>query len=483
MRHHTQEAPLKANVLAGALLATCVACAHGPPPSDPANPRPAAETELGTFDQRLDPTQPSDARTFRQRYFVDSRYAREPSAPVLYFVCGEGRCDAEGIVSPAKGSIASLAEALHARIVGLEHRYFGESQPFERLDAETLRYLSMDNAIHDLWHFEQWTKATKHPEWTGKWFAVGASYASNLAASYRQRHPDMVEAALATGLGRFDQSTTEVDRAAARTAGPACVARYREKVLAPVRAALDHSEKMKPLKALFGAEGIPDDLDFYATLTGVGLMVVQLDGAKDLCEAVRADEPLPAIARLFRDRTSALHLPFVKLSYAGAADPRASSYREGLGVRPWMYLTCKEFGLYDAVVARANPDATESILDTVTDALPLQYCARYFGMTQPPDMDAMNRRYFLPLLDPSTSRILFMNGSDDPTCFPLSISHENGNDTNPNTTAYTVPGGAHCEDLAPPTTEDGAHARALRDARAFEIQTLARWLGIRPDAK
>jgi pimeloyl-ACP methyl ester carboxylesterase len=474
---------LKANISAPVLLGLSLACAHGSQQAGPVNPHGADPIENGTFEQRLDPAQTSDARTFRQRYVVDSRYAHGPSAPVLYFICGEASCDAEELFSPTKMSIAAIAEALHARMVGLEHRYFGQSQPFETLDAESLRFLSVDNAVEDLRGFEQWMRGTRHPEWTGRWFAVGVSYSANLAATYRERYPDMVDAALASGLGRFDQGTTEVDRAAARTAGPDCVARYRKKVLGPAKAALDHPELMKPLKALFEGQGIPDDLDFFGALTGVGLLIIQVDGPKALCEAVTSDEPLPAVAKVFRDAMSQLHFSLQRLSYAGMADPRASSYREGFGTRQWMYLTCKEFGLYDSLIPKANPDAEESVLDTVTDPLPLAYCARYFGISTPPDMEAMNRKYYKPLLDPHTSRILFMNGSDDPACFPLSISHENGNDTNPNTTAYTLKGGAHCEDLTrPPTRENSPHAQAVRDARAFEIKTLSQWMGINSGA-
>src|SRR5690349_1936572 len=43
----------------------------------------------GVFDQRLDPSNPSDLRTFRQRFIVDSDNASGPDAPVVYFLGNE----------------------------------------------------------------------------------------------------------------------------------------------------------------------------------------------------------------------------------------------------------------------------------------------------------------------------------------------------------------------------------------------------------
>jgi len=137
-----------------------------------------------------------------------------------------------------------------------------------------------------------------------------------------------------------------------------------------------------------------------------------------------------------------------------------------------MYQGCTEEGVFSATVTKANPDTRFSLSSTLTDALPAKYCQAYFGLNHPPVTDEMNEKYYKPLLDPSTSNILFVSGSSDPACFPYSISKENGNATNPNTTTFTVQGGSHCEDLLPPSDTDSA---SLRQARSLELQLARRW--------
>jgi hypothetical protein len=53
---------------------------------------------------------------------------------------------------------------------------------------------------------------------------------------------------------------------------------------------------------------------------------------------------------------------------------------------------------------------------------------------------------------------LYANGAVDPY-MPLGITVENGNDTNPNTEAYTLPGEAHCSDLSYSANEAEGNAK------------------------
>jgi hypothetical protein len=231
---------------------------------------------------------------------------------------------------------------------------------------------------------------------------------------------------------------------------------------------------MAPIKKTFDAADIPDDLDFVGTMTGMAIAEVQYGGAKAFCASLNAPDPMRSYAKTF----SAFVTTFggkrlVNWSYGGNLDPKSSLYESFFGFRQWIYQACTQEGLYTAAVMKANPDTTLSLSSSLTDPLPEKYCGIYFGVQTPPDIDGMNKKYYLPLLDPSkASNILFVSGDNDPACFPDAIAVENGNATNPGTTAFTVKGGTHCQDLDPPTAQD---SDSLKQARLLEVQLATKW--------
>ena len=121
----------------------------------------------------------------------------------------------------------------------------------------------------------------------------------------------------------------------------------------------------------------------------------------------------------------------------------------------------------------ASDDKTKS---TRSSLLNLDYfhdvCDRMFGMKTRSGTDELNKRYYTPLQDISTSNILFTNGTEDPWSH-LSMSKENGNADNPNLAYYTIKGGSHCSDLYPPMAADSA---SKKEARAMLSRLLGKWL-------
>lgn len=74
------------------------------------------------FDQFIDHTHPNDG-TFKQRYYIDESYAQSNNSPVFLYICGEASCDKKNLA----GNIRNLAQKYHARLVAIEHRYYGKS--------------------------------------------------------------------------------------------------------------------------------------------------------------------------------------------------------------------------------------------------------------------------------------------------------------------------------------------------------------------
>jgi pimeloyl-ACP methyl ester carboxylesterase len=174
-----------------AVFATLIACAISSYAS--AGPIPSA-TKQGFFDQQIDHfVSPRGQNTFSQRYWVNSEYAVGTDAPVLLHVCGENAADNSYYLHD---STLEFARALGARIVYLEHRYYGPSQPFGDTSTVHLQYLTIDNVIEDLASFQKWI--TQKNQWTGKWISVGGSYSGTISALYRLRHPELVVGALAS---------------------------------------------------------------------------------------------------------------------------------------------------------------------------------------------------------------------------------------------------------------------------------------------
>lgn len=165
----------------------------------------------GVYRQAIDHTGRLPGQTFAQRYWVDSEYATGAAAPVIYHICGEADVDRSYFLDDAA---LAWAKQLGARVVWLEHRYYGRSLPFNDLSTAHLSYLTLPNILEDLASFQKWL--TTKNGWTGKWIAVGGSYSGTLSALYRQAHPELVAGALAasapmiSGIGQAAGSEYDV---------------------------------------------------------------------------------------------------------------------------------------------------------------------------------------------------------------------------------------------------------------------------------
>lgn len=166
----------------------------------------------GIYQQAVDHSGGLPGQTFAQRYWVDSEYAMSAAAPVIYHICGEIDVDHSYFLADAA---LTWAKKLGARVVWLEHRYYGQSLPFDDLSTSHLSYLTLKNILEDLASFQRSLSAQQG--WTGKWIAVGGSYSGTLAALYRQAHPELITGALASsapmisGIGQAIGTAADVE--------------------------------------------------------------------------------------------------------------------------------------------------------------------------------------------------------------------------------------------------------------------------------
>jgi pimeloyl-ACP methyl ester carboxylesterase len=412
---------------------------------------PDLNVKQGTFDQKTDHDSPSDTKTFQQRYYINSAHAEGPSAPVLYYICGEATCTENSF----RGAIVQHAKQYKAHMVALEHRYYGRSQPFESLTTENMRFLSTEQALDDLATFQKF--ASTQLGLSGKWIVIGGSYAGSLAAYYRMKYPELAVGALASsGPVMAKADFEEYDQTVSRAAGPDCAAAMRVAV-AKAEASLANPAEALEMKRLFGAEEVINNVDFMYVIADMGAIAVQYGFRDQFCGKVLQGDPLTGYAEAGKEMLALFGITPVQMSFQGAVSLNPDDYLEAFGMRAWMYQSCTEYGYYqiahhDPAVSVRSPLINQPYHDEV--------CKRLFGIEKPVDTSYVNRRLYQPLLQSSTSRILFTNGSTDPWA-TLSITRENGNDTNPNTTAFTIEGAAHCDDLGSRKSESLDRSRKL----------------------
>ena len=134
--------------------------------------------------------------TFRQKYFVDTKYWNSTSKGPILFYCGN-----EGPIEMFYNNSGfyneDVARNLSGMIVYMEHRYFGTSMPFgsqkEAYKKENLVYLTTEEATMDYVQFLTYLKATVCPDCPV--IAFGGSYAGMLAVWMRMKYPHVVDMA------------------------------------------------------------------------------------------------------------------------------------------------------------------------------------------------------------------------------------------------------------------------------------------------
>src|SRR5690348_15635785 len=95
----------------------------------------------GTFDQLIDHADPS-LGTFQQRYWYGTAYWKGPGSPVILVDPGEQSATGFNVTYTTPQRLAGLmAQEVGGAVVVLEHRYWGESAPFDKtLTEANLQY-------------------------------------------------------------------------------------------------------------------------------------------------------------------------------------------------------------------------------------------------------------------------------------------------------------------------------------------------------
>ena len=87
-----------------------------------------------TFMNQVDHFNFLDEREYAQRYWVSDQYW-DQSGPLFIYICGEYRCS----VPDTRLYPFMVGSKYNARFLVLEHRYYGDSQPFDTWELDNLK--------------------------------------------------------------------------------------------------------------------------------------------------------------------------------------------------------------------------------------------------------------------------------------------------------------------------------------------------------
>lgn len=418
----------------------------------------------GTFQQTLNPDDPRDTRTFAQRYFLDSSEATGPNSPVLYYICGEGECSADEL----GGALATYAAKFHAHMIALEHRFYGQSQPFSTLAVENLKYLSAPLALGDLARFQDY--AMKNLGLKGKWIVVGGSYAGAMSAFYRMTYPEKVVGSLASsGPVLAKANFEEYDLDVAQVAGPVCL-KAIQGVTKTVQDSFSDPTQLAAMKHIFGADQINDNVDFIYTVADMAAGAIQYGMKDEFCNAVTSAPDENSAVQAYAQEGAKVFNLFNETTFQDSTQYTESTdislFNGAIGARQWFWQSCTEFGYWQVAYHDPSMSARSPL---ITLDYNNEMCKKVFGV-DPVNTDATNALFYNKLLDPNqASNILLTNGSTDPWHY-LSMTQENGNATNQKLSYFMLQGGSHCSDLGTASTT------AIQDAQNLFEQLATGWL-------
>ncbi|KAI1297167.1 putative serine protease K12H4.7 [Halotydeus destructor] len=320
------------------------------------------------LEQQLNHFDPSDTRTWKQRFFVNDQFF-QPGNPVFLQLGGEGTADPVWLVD---GQIAqNYGPKLGAMLIYVEHRYYGQSHPTPDMSVDNLKFLTSQQALADFANFiTQYTASNPNLQ-TSKWVTFGGSYSGSLSAWMRLKYPHLVHAAVASSapvnaVVNFKQYLGVVRD----SLGSECDSNI-EQATEQVAMLLQHPLSWRNLNSMFtlcdplDGTNVNDVANFVQSLSGNFEGVVQYNRDNRAFEgAVDGNVTIDVICDLMQDAS----LPYVK-RYANVnslilktygqkcLDYKYGDFIELLkgeswntsaaeGGRQWTYQTCVEFGFF-----------------------------------------------------------------------------------------------------------------------------------------
>lgn len=459
-----------------------------------APPQPHHRTALPDqwLTQSVDHFDAQNQNTWQQRYFVNDQYYTA-GGPVFLMLGGEGTANPIWLTDNTQ--MVNWAQQYGALMFLIEHRYYGNSQPFPDLSTANLQYLSSEQALADAASFHDAMMAKYSLPGGTPWISFGGSYSGALSAWLRLKYPHVVVGAVASSAPvqpelDFSQYLDVVTASLTSMGSSTCVSNIaaatqelaQQLTTANGRAAL--STQFQTCSPLTNDANSEDISNFLSSLAGNFEGVVQYNGDNRAFEgAVDTNVTIPVLCALMDAQgvdplqryanVNALILQTygeqcLDFSYADMIAGLANTtLAAGLsGGRQWTYQTCTEFGYYQTSDSQNQPFGSDFGLQ-----FSVQQCADIYGEQFTQQSIANGIQWTATNYGAAAyagSNVVLPNGSVDPWHYLGVLT-----DLSPSVNAVFITGTAHCADMYPSGPND---SQALVAARAVVQSHISAWL-------
>lgn len=398
--------------------------------------------------------------TYQQRYYEDNTFWTKPNGPVILYIGGEG-----ALTNTPAGFVQVLAQKFGAKILALEHRFYGESIPNGNLETENYKYLTVQQALADLKYFKDSYQKTLPANANNKWIAIGGSYPGALSAWFRIAYPNTTVASLSSsGVVQPVYKFHEFDEQVALSAGEKCANVLRE-TTASFEEQIKNGNATK-VKGLLGAQDLCD-ADFFYMVADSAAMAVQYGHKNVLCDhMIDAFEKQQSLTEQFANFTIQM---YGKGFGSGCFyDTNCLIYDKSrwADVRSWRWQKCYQLAYFQVAPKKDSLRASIVNLDYHE-----KQCQAVFGDVVNPakGVEAITKLYGGK--HPQGHKIFFSNGGDDPWQ-RASVLKSISDDEVANLAQCDLCG--HCGDLR----ADGADTPApLKKQREEILSYFEKWLG------
>eukprot|EP00049_Salpingoeca_infusionum_P013678 m.255697 g.255697 ORF g.255697 m.255697 type:complete len:464 (+) comp15505_c0_seq1:653-2044(+) len=420
--------------------------------------RPVLTQEKRTLDARLDHNDPNSP-TFKLRYYVDkSKFKR--GNPCFFSMGGEGPNNGIG-----SDYVTYLADIHKALVVSTEHRFYGESVPFNNFTVDNLKYLTSRQALADAAQLIETLNGTEFQ--CSKWIAFGGSYSGALSAWFRIKYDRIIDAALSSsGVVNAILNFTQFDVQVREAIGTDCATDLISIKTAFTNAVFQGGTASAAAKALFGISPDMADGDFAYMLADSAAMADQYGSKANLCNAIQGSANQPESIRMqtFANFTNTFWgQDFGPSCFYDSTCVKSDAKRWQPTARSWWWQKCYELAYWQVA------PATQSLrMDLLTYEYHKQRCEFMFAPGIYPDTAATNNYY--GGAQPNGSKIFFSDFSDDPW---LQASVRKTLSPSMPYSLVQCDGCGHCMDLHYPSATDPSPLSASR--KSFE-QYLSQWL-------
>ncbi|KAI5925213.1 putative serine peptidase [Camillea tinctor] len=490
--------------------------------ADPAQPA----SGIAYFEQYIDHDN-LEVGTFNQTYWYNTTFYQGPGSPVVIFTPGEAGAAAYVSYLSDEALTGLIAKEIGAAILLVEHRYWGNSTPYEVQSTENLQYLTLDQSVAD---FANFAKNVQLPFATNgsanapnvPWVWVGGSYSGALGAWIESLAPGTFWATHSSSgpveaIFDYWQYFYPIQQGMPQncTQDYAAIIDYVDGILSNGSA-----KEQSDLKELFGLQDLKylDDVgaaiaspiwswqsiqfysgysQFYQMCDAIEGVVPNSTASYTSSNGVGLENALPKFAQWFTSE----YLPGYCAAYGyedwqdednvqcfdtyNATSPVFTDWSSANAIdRTWVWMTCNDpFFYYQTGAPRDRPSVFSRL---ATADYWQRQCELFFpregnytyasalGKTAA-DLNAHTKGWFLPEALDAESRLLWVNGEYDPwrSASVASEFRPGGSlESTPEQPHILIPGSRHCNDLR---TRNGVYNPDIKKAQDEIVTQMAAW--------